>query len=1109
MFFPAKASSKGRPGSRRLKVPSLVRVAAMLLIPFMLFASPLPQRIITAPDTAQAGPAPAFISPPTNLQLLPLDTTIHVNWTPSTDPLTAFHMVSVWDGVNLQQSKVVGRTSRAAQANGLLPNHQYTVKVYAMDAQGNLSSPITGVSTTDAQSPMRDAAFFENFNAPMGALDPDYFDVRSSQGTGQRPEDVSQADKFMVFNAEHHFHTEMIGGKERGELYIRSRVPMDLSDGMTRTFQTEFDISATQHSEGKWPEIHFVSAGRVPWSAEEFGAGQGSDLPNSLEFSVRADNGGSTSNMPQITVNINGVASTFRSTNSIFTPVNLRVPVVIKLSRTAAQFYINGQLVQSASGFNLPFTSGYWILAHRSWYSGRDRVTSPVINQVVHWDMFQFDGPAGSYNPVVKTYMQPGCSGVVRNEHGSITDCSTVELYQYRRAYTMTFTVADDPATARSAVLRFNGYSGNGTLDLNVNGHPMSLSVATGGYQNVLNSYDIPTTWLRQGANSLVFTSNPASNDSEISQIELETVFNRQRVMNTQMNTGPMPMLQVTANNFRIDHLLNDPPIYTATTYMYNLGGTQSLTYTAEVLNPKPYLTLSPASGTLVSPSYGGGVVPLNMRFDFTGVSTDDDGEVLVVRVNGGHMPVYIGVMIVAFGATTAPPYLTTFPLTTDFNKAAIPDYYGGSGATPTSTYTVNPQPTGTPTFTRTWTPTTTRTPTSTRTTTPLPTGTPTLTSTSTPALTATSTSLPSICEAVSWTNLVNVTATGNSLQKTSGGSGVWDAGAISTRAIQSGSGYVQATVDDTTTYKLFGLSNGNYVPSTADVQFALFMAGGTLKVYENGLLKGNFGTYAVGDALKVAVEGGVVSYYRNGTLLYISSAAPTYPMLVDTSINSLGGRITNVYICAANLGSNATFTPTPAPTNSPTVTSTYTGSPTPVYTPGITPTATITATPTAASEAVVWMTLVNVSATGNSIQKTSGAGSTWDAGASSTRAIAAGDGFAQASVDDATTYKLFGLNNGDTNATQADPDFALFMAGGTLKVYENGILRGNFGTYAIGDVLKVAVASGVVKYYRNGTLLYTSAVTPTYPLLLDTSINSLGGRVSSAYIGGNYLVSR
>src|SRR6478735_7481584 len=53
-----------------------------------------------------------------------------------------------------------------------------------------------------------------------------------------------------------------------------------------------------------------------------------------------------------------------------------------------------------------------------------------------------------------------------------------------------------------------------------------------------------------------------------------------------------------------------------------------------------------------------------------------------------------------------------------------------------------------------------------------------------------------SACEAVAWTNIINVTAAGNSIQKTGGVPYTWDAGAVSTRGIQSGDGYVQITMD-------------------------------------------------------------------------------------------------------------------------------------------------------------------------------------------------------------------------------------------------------------------------------------------------------------------------
>src|SRR5205823_9775750 len=95
----------------------------------------------------------------------------------------------------------------------------------------------------------------------------------------------------------------------------------------------------------------------------------------------------------------------------------------------------------------------------------------------------------------------------------------------------------------------------------------------------------------------------------------------------------------------------------------------------------------------------------------------------------------------------------------------------------------------------------------------------PTSTATPTPAP-------PPPCLPVSWTNRVNVTVTGNTIQKTGGAGSTWDAGAVSDQSILSGDGYVQATVDVTTTYRMFGLSNGDSSVLHIDIDFAAYLAG-------------------------------------------------------------------------------------------------------------------------------------------------------------------------------------------------------------------------------------------------------------------------------------------
>jgi parallel beta-helix repeat protein len=430
----------------------------------------------------------------------------------------------------------------------------------------------------------------------------------------------------------------------------------------------------------------------------------------------------------------------------------------------------------------------------------------------------------------------------------------------------------------------------------------------------------------------------------------------------------------------------------------------------------------------------------------------------------------------------------------------------------------------------------------------------------------------------VVWTSLVGVSASGNSLTKTVGTS-AWDAGAISTQTIAAGSGFAQFTASETTTYRLFGLSNGNPGAGEADVDFAIYLFAGEVRIKESGLTRTNatggfaFATYVTGDVFKVAVELGVVKYYKNGILLYTSTVAPTYPLLIDTSLYSPGARITNAVIAAdprpvISIGDatvvegdtgtvNAQFNVTLSAAASSVVTvnfATQNGSATSAggdyvpasltltFNPGETfafvnvavngdttdepnefffanlsaPSAnarlgnsqgrgriTDDDGPTLAD--VVWTNNVGVSGSGNSLTKTAGT-SAWDAGAVSLQMISGGDGYAQFTAIETTTYRMFGLSHGNSGAGDADIDFAIYLYAGEVRIKEAGVTRPNgasfsFGTYVTGDVFKVAVESGVVKYYRNGVLLYTSAVSPAFPLLIDTSFWSPGSTVTNAMI--------
>jgi hypothetical protein len=150
-----------------------------------------------------------------------------------------------------------------------------------------------------------------------------------------------------------------------------------------------------------------------------------------------------------------------------------------------------------------------------------------------------------------------------------------------------------------------------------------------------------------------------------------------------------------------------------------------------------------------------------------------------------------------------------------------------------------------------------------------------------------------------------------------------------------------------------------------------------------------------------------------------------------------------------------------------------------------------------AQTEDVVWRATVGVSVSGNDLTKT--ASTAWgNSGASSFQNLES-NGFVEFS---ATGSVMLGLSKGDTDQGFSDIDFALFISSGTLQVYEAGSSRGSFGSVTTSDRFRVEVADGLVRYRKNGVVIYTSLVAARFPLLVDAALNSNGGTLTDVRIG-------
>jgi PKD repeat protein len=415
-------------------------------------------------------------------------------------------------------------------------------------------------------------------------------------------------------------------------------------------------------------------------------------------------------------------------------------------------------------------------------------------------------------------------------------------------------------------------------------------------------------------------------------------------------------------------------------------------------------------------------------------------------------------------------------------------------------------------------------------------------TATPTPTPTPPSGSVP-----VTWTNAVQVTATAGSLTRSNTAAG-WTAGAVSVQQAFSGNTAVEFTANETNTYRLLGLSNGDSGQNYTDIDFAIYPAAdGVVYVFEAGVFRGAFGTYQAGDRLAVEVLSGTVRYKKNGTVLFTnSSPSILYPLRVDTALYTPGATLAGVVVFGMSSGANVPPTASAGGSyrwtagqamtldgsgssdsdgsivsyawsfgdgsTGSSATASHTYSSPGSYTAALTVTdnsgatgtssASVTITAAVSTSSVTWQNTAGVSASAGSLQKTAADG--WDAGASSVQTLASGDGYVQTTVGETNTYRLVGLSNGDSTRSYDDVDFAIFPGGnGSIYVFEGGVSRGTFGAYAAGDRLRVSVDGGTVRYLRNGRLLYTSTVAPVYPLLVDTSLYNAGATLGGVVVTG------
>lgn len=316
----------------------------------------------------------------------------------------------------------------------------------------------------------------------------------------------------------------------------------------------------------------------------------------------------------------------------------------------------------------------------------------------------------------------------------------------------------------------------------------------------------------------------------------------------------------------------------------------------------------------------------------------------------------------------------------------------------------------------------------------------------------------PQAMQSINWTGLVNCIQSGSTLVKNAGSNGQDDARAFSEEVVND-AGSIEFTAEETGKERWCGLTGSpTSYAGVQDLAFGVRLArNGKAFVSEQGATKAKV-KYRPGDVFTISIEAGnAVDYFKNGSLFYTSQTQATLPLQIAASLFDEGATI-----------GNGGVTPTP---------------------------------PASSGGQVAWTSVVNCTPSGASLQKTSGRDDTPDAGGISQQSINSGDGYVEFTTAETNKERWCGLGNGNlqTNPTGIAYCWKLTVTG-VAAVRESGVYRTET-TYKTGDRLRVAVSGGAVKYYKNSSLVYTSAIKPSYPLGISASFINVGGTITNATV--------
>ena len=189
---------------------------------------------------------------------------------------------------------------------------------------------------------------------------------------------------------------------------------------------------------------------------------------------------------------------------------------------------------------------------------------------------------------------------------------------------------------------------------------------------------------------------------------------------------------------------------------------------------------------------------------------------------------------------------------------------------------------------------------------------------------------------------------------------------------------------------------------------------------------------------------------------------------------------------------------PTPAPTPAPDPAPTP--APTPTPTPAPAPEPAPSPAPAPSTGSAQWMSLINVTQDGSTLQKTGGCGGCPDGSAVSEQEIA-GSGAVEFVASESGTLRFVGLSSGGIGTGAGDLSFAVRLQSGVAEVRESGAYKTEIGFGSV-DTLRMSVGSGVVTHAINGGVFYTSGSQAEYGVRVHAIFFDASGTIQNVAIG-------